>query len=88
LSDANLGVNDAKKILFSVYPNPANDTLFFMTANEPLKKIQLYDITGKFILEENITGNFINVSRLQSGMYLIKAITASGKLATTKFIKQ
>lgn len=52
----------------SVYPNPADDKLFVNA--EDIQHIDLYNVTGQMVLSSN--GSEINVSELESGMYLIR----------------
>ncbi len=73
----------------TLYPNPATSTITVDAENE-LTNIIVYDLTGKEVLKTNpLNGNkvSINIASLQSGIYLIKAKTASGVLFR-KFVKQ
>jgi aminopeptidase N len=80
------------KSLFSIYPNPAIETLN-IRFNEKLyrsdKTIEILDVTGKRILKYNSQSNVIpvNISFLSKGIYFIRG-TSSNKAYTYKFIKQ
>jgi hypothetical protein len=69
-----------------VYPNPATDFIFIKNNNN-LKKIKIYEFTGK-LLVENSTGDDklikLNVSQLNSGLYILELI---GKDAKSTFRK-
>lgn len=73
---------------FSIYPNPANETIFIQNPNHtPIDTISIVDMTGKKVIEQQLDGHSLNTSRLQSGVYLIQ-IHASGHTQSYKFIKQ
>lgn len=63
----------------TIYPNPFIDEIFIKFNNEKYYKYEIYDITGKIMLngEMNIDYNsdkstFINLSNLNKGNYLLK----------------
>ncbi len=69
----------------SVYPNPTNSILYvngMQNAN-----IQIFDLTGKLLINEQNADNQINVSNLQNGIYSIKITNESGTVIR-KFVKQ
>ena len=69
-----LGVEEAEND-FTVYPNPAEDLLYFKNVTE-VENAEIYDLNGKLILTKSIVpiGNnqSINVAELPSGNYLLK----------------
>lgn len=67
----------------TVYPNPATNTI---TIGNAINNVAIYSLSGKKIIECS-TCNSINVSRLATGIYIIKARTAQGVL-TQKLIKE
>lgn len=68
---------------FSIYPNPVANVLHVKGENiSKITKAQIYDITGKLILEFEkpfVFKNNIDVSELSSGLYFIKIGDFSGK---------
>lgn len=65
----------------SMYPNPANGTIYFSHTSSYQSKCTVYDMNGKevkeFMLEQNgITS--VDCSDLQPGMYFVKISNASG----------
>lgn len=79
------GVNNANTIEFSAYPNPAED---FITIQASIghHQIKLYDLLGKEILSkefENSTN--IDVSTIQSGMYILK-LNTDGNVQTKRLM--
>jgi choice-of-anchor B domain-containing protein len=71
----NLGVNDADELGFSIYPNPSKTNITIKSENNPISKVEIYNVLGQQVLNfdfsESISEN-INVSGLNSGMYLVK----------------
>ena len=70
----------------SIYPNPVVDgTLNISTQANSEKNIQIYDILGKQVLNTTTSNEAINVSNLNSGVYIVK-ITEEGNTASRKLI--
>ncbi|MBX9853419.1 MAG: glycoside hydrolase family 9 protein, partial [Cytophagaceae bacterium] len=74
-----------------VYPNPAHKELTLQIESKGNLKIQLSDIAGKVLMEENIieTGELeksFNISNLPQGLYTIQIISEEGVLVK-KFVK-
>jgi hypothetical protein len=71
-----------------VYPNPVSNELFIQNAAQN-SVVEIYNLSGKLVLVEKLKAdhNALNVSRLKSGMYLLKAI-GNDKTQLVKFIKK
>jgi hypothetical protein len=59
-----------------IYPNPASDKLFIKTNLNEKIIVQVFAINGELLIENAIQSqsDFINISRLKSGLYLVKII--------------
>lgn len=68
----------------NVFPNPVNDVLFITSDANLDKNVQMFDMTGKKVLEVTTTSE-INVANLKAGIYVAK-ITEAGKTATRKIV--
>ncbi len=80
-------IKDNKVIeLFDVYPNPVRDNLSIRLMDEKMKRYAILDITGKVIIKGDLTGTMINVSDLNSGIYIFK-VYEEKKSLYKKFIK-
>ena len=75
-----------KSLSFSVYPNPASDWLKISCSNENAI-LQIYDFTGRIVLEKENVHSEINISNLPAGLYMLKIIDKDIS-GTVKFIKQ
>ena len=87
-------VEENKDSEITVYPNPGNNTLNIRTALQNAR-IEIYDITGKLVYNQEITGNNtrINAEGWPSGTYVWKVYTGVSTGSTTlaetgKWIKE
>ena len=87
------GIEKAKSItlMISAYPNPATDFLTLKVENFTLSNLhfQLFDMNGKLLQNEKITGNETNIamSNLVSATYFVKVIQGKKEVKTFKIIK-
>lgn len=72
---------------FEVYPNPAENNISINT-NETINEINIYNIVGVCVYNENnFSGNGIDISNFNNGVYFIKINTEKGDVVK-RFIKQ
>jgi len=73
----------------ALYPNPANDYLMFENIGGVLLDIYIYDLTGKLIIQiSDLTVGNIDISNLESGVYIIQIFTKRGYIKKVdKFVK-
>lgn len=64
---------------FEFYPNPIDDYLY-ITTEENINKIEIYNIMGVMILEKDSISNKIDLSKLNNGIYFIKIKTDKGTI--------
>lgn len=72
----------------SIYPNPVSTSKAYIHINTKrslTKSIVIYNILGKKVFGTVLTGNELNISKLTSGVYMIK-ITESNIAETRKLI--
>ncbi|TPD68586.1 PQQ-dependent sugar dehydrogenase [Flavobacterium microcysteis] len=90
--DTALGNDDFTKNGFSMYPNPADSELFLSNSNGTvLQKISIVDLSGKLLIDqklENTPVNTINISSLQTGIYVVTIEDTSGNTFTSKLGKK
>lgn len=67
-----------------IFPNPTTDILNF---NHPNLSIELYDLSGRKLLQQKITGNQLSIKNLLSGVYFLKASNGISS-NTLKVLKQ
>ncbi|MEI6884588.1 MAG: T9SS type A sorting domain-containing protein [Bacteroidota bacterium] len=74
---------------FRVYPLPANDLINIeINDGAPVHSMQLRDINGKMIIDNNITTSktMLDIGELPGGIYLMK-ITSGNDTRVCKIIK-
>ncbi|MDD4990752.1 MAG: DUF2271 domain-containing protein [Paludibacter sp.] len=77
------GIQDvALDKLYSIYPNPAKNTLF--VTGFDIEEVQILTLTGKYLFSTN--ANSIDVNRLPGGDYLVLLVTKNGNVVK-RFIK-
>ena len=70
----------------AIYPNPVNSGKIYITTKSSLdKKVEIFNVLGKKVLETVITSKEVNVSNLAAGVYIIK-IKEGEATATRKLI--
>ena len=63
---------------FTVFPNPARESLYFSTELPEEIEIELFDVTGHLLYKQTGTGP-MDVSMFPSGIYIIRAVSLSGR---------
>ncbi|MCB0738179.1 MAG: T9SS type A sorting domain-containing protein [Bacteroidetes bacterium] len=87
LVSVNEKLNNQKIISFDIYPNPCN-SFFSIKTSALIEKVEIYDITGRLILTQNIINEpIINVQPLINGVYTVHAIEKGCIIAIKKLIK-
>lgn len=73
-----------------LYPNPAHDkfSIYFNGHIHKTVLLNLYDITGKNVLETPVDNQPVSISQLSPGIYIYTVSTPSGILARGKLVKQ
>jgi len=75
---------------FTLYPNPANETLYISKTFDQFVQSSIYDLSGK-LLQRNVvdaTQTQIDVGHFKSGVYFVVFENKSGEKITRKFVKQ
>lgn len=87
IEGAALSTNDFSNDIFSISPNPAKE---FINISHPesvsINDVKVYDLTGRMVIENN-NNNYINISNLANGTFLIVIKDNDGKTYFKKFIK-
>ncbi|MCR5014391.1 MAG: C10 family peptidase [Bacteroidales bacterium] len=72
------GVDEATATAVNLFPNPAKDS--FTIEAEELRSVTVYNTLGQVVLSNACEGNsaVINLSNVETGMYIVKVLTANG----------
>ena len=86
VSCAGLSVNDFDLSDLKLYPNPVNgDYVTIQSSVSGEKNIELYDITGKRLINTILNSDKLDISSVSSGVYLVK-VTIQGQTKVSKLI--
>jgi len=80
-------VQEDKDADVKIYPNPAKDELTIDCYGLIVRKLEIFDLSGKITNSQLLNDKFINVSALQRGIYFIKFETDKG-IVMKKFVKK
>ncbi|MEZ4935992.1 MAG: S8 family peptidase [Crocinitomicaceae bacterium] len=72
---------------WTIYPNPANDQMNIAGIEGKVKKLEVYDLNGKMILNLPVDTQQIQTSLLESGVYILRVVR-DGFVEQRKFVKQ
>ncbi len=75
-------VSEQHANVFSVFPNPASESISI--SGEGFQKAEVYNTVGQKVMETPM--NAINVSNLQSGIYMLKVYDANGNAEAQSFV--
>jgi len=84
--EGTLGLNDVQSLEMNIYPNPVNGN--FITIQTPIsgvKYVEVFDITGKRLINTSLNADTLEVSSLSAGIYLIK-VTVEGQSKISKLV--
>jgi hypothetical protein len=82
-----LSITEKELQQIKIYPNPSNSIIYLKSYNNPIIKIQIFNLMGRRI--KRIKNNFesINISDLSKGIYIMKIDTEYGSI-NKKIIKE
>lgn len=75
--------------VFNIFPNPAHGTFTVASNFEENVNIEIFDMSGRLVAQQlNLSRGMhqVEISALNTGMYIIKFRTESGKITTKKLI--
>lgn len=80
-------VENSVALSSSIFPNPANNNISILVDNTDNSNISIMDISGKNVLNFNLTETQtnINISDLSQGLYIVK-ISQNGKVSEEKLV--
>ena len=84
--EGTLGVTNYSSLEMSLYPNPVDQN--YVTIETPIsgsKEIEVFDLLGKKVIDVNSSSNQLDISQLNSGVYMVR-VTVGNQSSTTKLI--
>jgi hypothetical protein len=85
---ANLGLDDNELINLLVFPNPTTGSIH-INSDEVISKVEVYQLSGELALEQssNNTSVEMDLSALNTGMYLVKVYGKDGAVSVKRVSK-
>jgi hypothetical protein len=80
------GIAEISAVQLSVYPNLVRKELF-IKSDLPIKKVEIYTLSGTLLLSESNFNEKLSVSALSKDVYLLKVYTDKG-VAISKVMKE
>lgn len=77
-------LNESEQNLVQIFPIPSSNKIYF---SEPLSQIKIYNMLGQEVLSSPNKSNFLTISTLSNGKYILKAISSKGNVQKL-FIKK
>ena len=81
-----LGISENEIPNYRIYPNPTSG-LLYIESKESISQISVYTILGQLI-ETNQSTNQIDLSKAETGVYLLKIEDTKGNSQTHKIVKE
>ena len=81
------GINSIAEDKLSIFPNPCKNSIH-LESSKTFDSYLLTEITGRMVNRGIITNSKIDVSQINSGIYILSATTKDGEKSSVKIIKE
>ena len=85
-----IATNDINQVPFKMYPNPNASGILSMEAEQPIQRVEFYNLLGQHVYTEQITHgqNYadVNLKVLETGMYMVKLVFTENRISIQKLI--
>jgi hypothetical protein len=74
----------------NIFPNPVDKMITISGNLVGIRNVEILNVQGKLVgrIQKMQRGNFINVSNLPSGVYILRITNSSNEIVTKRFIKK
>jgi hypothetical protein len=87
--DSNIGLTEEDPFLeLTIYPNPSDLGIFYLTNTENIQQIDVYDVALKQVMHKETNLGIIDLSTYNSGVYFIRCTSNEGREIIRKVIKR
>lgn len=85
-ADSFIGVDEFNDKGFTIYPNPAQGGLLYISsATNQTKEVKVYNMLGQIVLEDQIVNTLLDITTLKAGVYMVQ-VTEDGFTSTEKLV--
>lgn len=90
MKDPTLDVNQVKKDISILYPNPTKGVFYINTSDTQILNVSIFDIQGRFLKNYNSPNqdSSFDVSTFSNGIYLVQVKSRNGSSSTFKIVKK
>jgi uncharacterized repeat protein (TIGR01451 family) len=87
-ADFSTGIEESDATSITITPNPADERIA-IRSTEPLGQVEIWGTDGRLLLTHAMNGTFLQIAvgTFAPGMYVVRSVTATGKLHRQRFIK-
>ncbi len=88
IGDIEASINEqfVRNAVLQVFPNPANNRVYFEGAT--VKQAKIFTLSGQMMISTLDVNDGVDVSQLESGLYLIQLEDAKGQVFNQKMVKE
>jgi hypothetical protein len=87
-SKVNTSIESFPEEKVRIYPNPANDKLFFSLPEQiQIDSVQIIDIKGNVIISSSTHTNTFSTANISRGIYFVRFFNKKKHITTVRFIK-
>lgn len=84
--DLFLGINSNESKVMTLYPNPVNEGVLYISSNNDNKKsIEIFDLAGKKVFSSSVNSNQVDVKSVNAGIYFAK-VTSDNQTVVQKIV--
>lgn len=80
-------VEEYNAFAISCYPNPTQDMITF-NSEKVIQSVEIFNLLGQKVIAQEVIDGSVQIDQLPAGVYMVKAITETGEMATLKVVKQ
>mgnify|MGYP005667767417 CR=1 FL=1 len=87
--EASTGIADAERAKVSIFPNPSSGLINITSGDSPLKRVEVFDVTGKLVLSQFIENTMranVDLSGYEKGVYLISVGNTQGHQTISRVV--
>ena len=75
-----------------LFPNPADNSITLKLNNKPISRIAIFDLQGRMVywhdLESSSNRFEIELTKFNSGLYIVQVESTEGIVSSSKFVKR